>query len=146
MVVADAILAVFGFIALIFASISDFKTGEVPDWLNYSLIISGFGVRVFHSLIFSDLWYLLYGLAGFGVMFGIGLMMYYTKQWGGGDAKLFMGLGVVFTSSHLNTGNFLISFLINLVFYFIIFFNQKFLNLFIGNIQSKIVRRFFDVS
>lgn len=115
MIVADAFLAIIGLTALIFASVNDIKTREVPDWLNYGLIVSAFAVRVFHSLIFSDFWYLLYGLIGFGVMFVIGIGMYYTKQWGGGDAKLVMGLGIVFASSHLNMNNLLISLLINII-------------------------------
>lgn len=115
MVVADALLAVFGFVALIFASIHDFKTREVPDWLSYSLIVAGFSTRIFHSLVFWDWWYLLYGLIGFGAMFVIGLIMYYTKQWGGGDAKLIMGLGIVFASSPFNGQNFLIVFWINIL-------------------------------
>lgn len=98
MFVADVILVVLGFVALVFASVNDVRTREVPDWLSYGLIVSGFGVRVFHSLVFSDIWYLLYGLIGFGVMLVIGLVMYYAKQWGGGDAKLVMGLGVAFAS------------------------------------------------
>lgn len=114
MVVTDALLAIFGFVALIFASVHDVKTREVPDWLSYSLIVSGFGIRIFHSLVFSDFWYLLYGLIGFGAMFIIGLVMYYARQWGGGDAKLIMGLGVVFASPFYD--KFLISsFLVNIV-------------------------------
>lgn len=98
MLAADVILVVLGFVALVFASVNDVRTREVPDWLSYGLIVSGFGVRIFHSLVFSDIWYLLYGLIGFGVMLVIGLVMYYAKQWGGGDAKLVMGMGVAFAS------------------------------------------------
>ena len=117
MIVADTFLMVIGFVALIFASVHDFKTREVPDWLSYSLIVSGFSVRIFHSLVVSDIWYFLYGLIGFGVMFVIGLVMYFTKQWGGGDAKLIMGLGVVFASSPFNGQNFLIGFLVNILIF-----------------------------
>ena len=35
-------------------------------------------------------------MIGFGAMFLLGVIIYYTKQWGGGDAKLLMGLGAVF--------------------------------------------------
>ncbi len=117
MIIADALLIVMGFIALVFASVNDIKTREVPDWLSYSLIISGFGVRIFYSLVFQDFWYLLYGLIGFGFMFLIGLVMYYTKQWGGGDAKLLMGLGVAFASSSFDSNNLLVGFLANVIIF-----------------------------
>ncbi|MBL7100415.1 MAG: prepilin peptidase [Nanoarchaeota archaeon] len=115
MVVADIILTAIGLSALVFASVHDIKTREVPDWLSYSLIVSGFGIRLVHSLVFSDFWYLFYGLLGFGVMFAVGLLMYYSKQWGGGDAKLIMGLGVVFASSSFDGQNFLVGFWINVL-------------------------------
>ena len=115
MIATDILLTAIGLTALIFASINDIRTREVPDWLSYSLIASGLGIRFIHSFIFNDIWFSLYGLIGFGVMFSIGFVMYYTKQWGGGDAKLIMGLGVVFVSPYLNIQNFLVSFLINLL-------------------------------
>ena len=115
MISTDILLMILGLAALIFASINDIKTREVPDWLSYSLIVSGFGIRIFHSMIFNDFWYLLNGMIGFGVMLVIGLLMYYFKQWGGGDAKLIMGLGVVFASSPFNGNSFLIGFWINIL-------------------------------
>ncbi|MBU4502124.1 MAG: A24 family peptidase [Nanoarchaeota archaeon] len=115
MILSDMLLMIIGFVALIFASVHDLKTREVPDWLSYSLIISGFGIRLIYSLLFLDFWYIGYGLIGFIIMVIIGLIMYYTKQWGGGDAKLIMGLGVVFASSPFNGENFLIGFWINIL-------------------------------
>lgn len=94
---------------LSFASITDLKTREVPDWLSYSLIAIGFGLRLLYSLSFNEWYYLLYGLIGFSIMFGIGTVMYMARQWGGGDAKLAMGLGVVFATSFKDY------FLINLI-------------------------------
>lgn len=112
---ADIVLMIVGLVALIFASLTDLKTREVPDWLNYGLIASGFGIRLLHSVTFGDWWYLLYGLIGFGIMLIIGFMMYYARQWGGGDAKLAMGLGVVFATSPTDGESFLIGFWINLL-------------------------------
>lgn len=117
MIVADSLLMVLGFTALSFASVHDFRTREVPDWLSYGLIISCFGVRIFHSLVFNDLWYLLYGLIGFGIMLILGLIMYYSKQWGGGDAKLVMGLGLAFSSNLFSEKSFLIGFVVNVLIF-----------------------------
>ncbi len=91
-------LLVIAFIALVFASIVDIKTREVPNWLSYSLIIIGLGSRLIYSLILSDFSFILYGLLGLAVFFVFANFMYYTKQWGGGDGKLLMGLGAMFGS------------------------------------------------
>lgn len=82
-------------IALLVGSYTDIKTREVPDWLNYSVIAMGFGMRAVYSLFEMDMMILLEGLVGFIVMFGIGYLMYYTGQWGGGDTKMLGGLGAV---------------------------------------------------
>ena len=92
----DYILVLIGVVGLIFASICDIKTREVPDWLNYSLIISGLSLRGIYSLNLWDFSYFLDGLIGFGLFFLLGVALYYSKQWGGGDAKLLMGIGALF--------------------------------------------------
>ncbi len=89
-------LVVVAFIWILFATITDLKTREVPNWLNYSLIAIGLGTRTIYSFITKDFSYILYGLIGFGIFLIVGNIMYYTKQWGGGDSKLLMGLGAVF--------------------------------------------------
>jgi Flp pilus assembly protein protease CpaA len=156
MIVADALLMVLGFTALVFSSVNDIKTREVPDWLSYGLIVSCFGVRIFHALIFSDLWYLLDGLIGFGIMLILGLVMYYTKQWGGGDAKLVMGLGIAFSSNLFNWNNFLIGFLINVLIFgalyglgwsiYLAFKNRKdFVKSFVKNFNERRRIRIFSL-
>ena len=94
--VIEAILLGLTLIALIFATISDIKIREVPDWLSYSLIAVALSLKAIHSLIYKEINIFLLGLLGFGIFFAIANIMYYTKQWGGGDAKLLMGLGTIF--------------------------------------------------
>ena len=95
-------------ISLIIASITDIKTREVPDWLNYGLIVFGLGSRLIYSIALSDFSFFLYGLTGFLVFFIIANIMFYSAQWGGGDSKLLMGLGAViglnfnFTNNSIN--------------------------------------------
>jgi Flp pilus assembly protein protease CpaA len=96
--ITDIILVSTGLIWVIAASIFDIKTREVPDWLSFSLIAIGLGIRGIHSLFYWDYNYILYGLIGLILFFIIGNIMYYTKQWGGGDSKLLMGLGAIFGS------------------------------------------------
>ena len=83
---------------LLLATISDIKTREVPDWLSYAFIAFAFFVKGIHAILYQDKTFFFLGLLGFGISFGIANLMYYTKQWGGGDAKVLMGLGIVFIS------------------------------------------------
>jgi prepilin signal peptidase PulO-like enzyme (type II secretory pathway) len=91
----DLIIVTIVLIALIFASISDIKTKEVPDWLSYGLIIIGITIFIFKSIHENSFSPILNSLLGLMIFFAIGSIMYYSKQWGGGDAKLLMGLGAI---------------------------------------------------
>ncbi len=110
----DLILIAIGMLGLLISSITDIKTYEVPDWVSYSMIASGLGIRLIYSIIEASWYYFLYGLLGFGVMFVFGNLMYYTKQWGGGDSKLVMGLGALFATSNLYE-NFLFGIITNIL-------------------------------
>ncbi|MEK6932751.1 MAG: A24 family peptidase [Nanoarchaeota archaeon] len=92
----DVLLFIIALVWLIFASASDLKTREVPDWLSYSLIIIGFGNALLKSLILGDIKFLFYSLAAFSLVFLFSALLYYTKQWGGGDVKLIAGLVTLF--------------------------------------------------
>ena len=108
------IIASIAIIALIIASITDLKKREVPDWLNFSLIPLGLGIRLIWSLINNDYSFIISGIIGFAVFFVIALIMFYTGQWGGGDSKMLMGLGALL-GLEFNINSDLISFLINTV-------------------------------
>lgn len=102
--------------ALIIASISDLKTREVPDWLNYGLIFAALGIRTIFS--FSYGWEIIVsGLLGLAACFILANIFYYSKQWGGGDSKLLMGIGtsigisLPFSGSSLNLALFLLGLL-----------------------------------
>ncbi|MEW6063282.1 MAG: A24 family peptidase [Nanoarchaeota archaeon] len=92
----DLILVIAALFWTLFATVSDIKTREVSDWLNYSLIAIGLGLRFIYSAVNSEWMFFIYGLIGFFSFFVIGSVFYYTKQWGGGDAKLLMSYGAVF--------------------------------------------------
>jgi Flp pilus assembly protein protease CpaA len=80
---------------LIIGSVTDLRTREVPDWINYGLIVSGFGCALIATIINWQIGYLLRSLLGFGFFLVIALLMYYTGQWGGGDSKMIMGIGAL---------------------------------------------------
>ena len=110
----DILITSVALLALIIATITDLKSKEVPDYLSYLLIALGFSYRIFYSILNYDLYYFLYGLLGFGVTFLIGVCLYYSRQWGGGDTKLLMGLGIIFaTPPYFIQEKF---FLLNLIF------------------------------
>ncbi len=82
-------------VVLTYASIEDIKTREVPDWLSFSFIAAGIGLGIVKSAAELSIAPLLFSLAGLGVGLAIGVLMFYTGQWGGGDSKILMGLGAM---------------------------------------------------
>ena len=89
----DLILAFVVVLVLFISSIIDIKTREVPDELSLGLIIFAVILKVIQAY-FSGWGILMASLIGFAVFLGISLVMYYSRQWGGGDAKLFMAIGI----------------------------------------------------
>jgi len=85
-------LAVF---LCLLGSLTDIKTREVPDWLNYAGIVIGIGIHAIGAVMLWNGWLLAESLLGFGFAFGIGALMYYTGQWGGGDSKVLMAVGAL---------------------------------------------------
>ena len=105
------------FIALFIGSITDLKTREVPDRVNYGLIFSGLGLNLLFSIIYSSSYYIINSIIGLAVFFGIAYIMFYAGQWGGGDSKILMGLGaMVGIDVGFKTPQFLLGFFINALF------------------------------
>ncbi|MBW2980681.1 A24 family peptidase [Candidatus Woesearchaeota archaeon] len=109
----DIIIYSVCIIGLIIAAITDIKTREVPDWLNFSLIAAGIGLNLLFTVILHDYKYIINSIAGFLAFFIIALIMFYTGQWGGGDSKIIMGLGALVGLDLSFKGRVLIDFLIN---------------------------------
>lgn len=93
--VLDYLLYGMAFLGLFVGSFSDLKTREVPDWVSYSMIFGGLGLRLIFSLANFEWMIFFEGLIGFIVFVVLAYLIYYFGQWGGGDAKLLMGLGAV---------------------------------------------------
>ncbi len=83
------------FLVLLIASYTDIKTREVPDWINFGLIGTGFGISMLFSVIYWNLNFIISSVVGFTLFFVLAWVMFYTGQWGGGDSKILMGLGAV---------------------------------------------------
>ena len=104
-------------IVLLIGSITDLKTREVPDWVNYGLISAGIGLNLLFTVIYQTPSFIINSLVGLIIFFGIAYLMFYMGQWGGGDSKMIMGLGAAIG---INVGSFssefLFGFLINALF------------------------------
>ncbi len=103
------------FIFLFLASIFDIKTREIPDWLNYGVIALALAYRLVWSLVAWEFSFVLEGLFGFGIALAIACLLFYTGQWGGGDAKSLMGVGALLGFLPSLNNNFS-GFLVNLIF------------------------------
>lgn len=105
------------FLALLVGSVTDLKTREVPDWINYGLIISGIGLNLLFSAIYSDSSFIINSIVGLAIFFGIAYIMFYAGQWGGGDSKMLMGLGAVIgIDAGFGAPQFLAGFFVNVLF------------------------------
>ncbi|MBU0461610.1 MAG: A24 family peptidase [Nanoarchaeota archaeon] len=107
-------------IALLIGTYTDFKVREVPDWISYGMIFAGLGLRSIFSLVYWDWHMIVDGLLGFGMFLLLAFVMFYAGQWGGGDAKVLMGLGALL-GVQLSPDTFLLGFLINTVLFGSIF-------------------------
>lgn len=91
----DLVLLSIAFVALVIGSITDIKTREVPDWINFGLIFAGIGIRALYSIFTFDWMFLAYGITGLIVFVVIAYVMFYAGLWGGGDSKMLMGVGAL---------------------------------------------------
>jgi len=90
----------FGFFLLLtaftgsmLASIWDLKTTEIPDEIPYTMMVIGLLIHSIESFLMWDyIPFLQSCVAGLSLL-GLGLLMYYTGQWGGGDAKILSAIG-----------------------------------------------------
>ena len=115
--ILDVVIYSLVLVALVIASWNDIKTREVPDWLNYSLIAAGLGIRTIFSIVHASPTYILEGILGFAVFLALSLLLFYTGMWGGGDSKLLMGLGALIGISYTNFfESFMLVFFILLLF------------------------------
>lgn len=89
-------------IGLLIATLRDLQIREVPDTVSYGLIAFGILGGLILSVLERDVRIFLEHATGFLGAALIGIAMFYTRQWGGGDAKLMMGIGAVVGMSGSN--------------------------------------------
>jgi Flp pilus assembly protein protease CpaA len=92
-------LVALGLIWLVAASVCDFSSNEIPNWIWLSLIIFALGARFFYCLfkpIEAGGFGLFYqGIIGLLIFFGLANLFYYSRLFAMGDAKLMMALGAL---------------------------------------------------
>ncbi|MFH8092513.1 MAG: A24 family peptidase [Candidatus Aenigmatarchaeota archaeon] len=89
----DWILISIAFIGSFIAGLIDLKTTEIPDEIPYVMSIAGIIIHIIEAIILKSFLPIIYSfLAGLGFL-AFGFFMYYTGQWGGGDAKILSAFG-----------------------------------------------------
>jgi preflagellin peptidase FlaK len=89
----EILFLIVAFIGSVAAGLYDLKTTEIPDEIPYTMMAVGIiGGMIKSYLAWSYMPLLLSFTVGLGFL-GFGLIMYYTGQWGGGDAKILSGIG-----------------------------------------------------
>jgi len=89
-------LIIITIVFLVIASIKDIKKREVPDYLSHSLIAIGSVFVILKAIALNNYKIILGAGIVFLIFLALSLIMYYTKQWGGGDSKILMALGIIF--------------------------------------------------
>jgi len=87
-------LSIITLAVLAIASYTDLKTREVPDWISYGFLFSVIGIRAIFA-IRDGVDVLITGILGLIAGALLGMLFYYSHQWGGADTKLLMGVGTV---------------------------------------------------
>ncbi len=92
------VLLAIGICGFGLAGYLDLRYTEFPDWLPYSIIVLTLAARTLFSFLWND-WSIITNSLFFGIMFlGLGLLLYFARQWGDGDAWLLGALGFMFPS------------------------------------------------
>ena len=89
----DFVLLTVGMAGFGLAAYWDIRYTEFPDWLPYSMIILTVIAKAGISFLIDDWWILLNSLFVGALFLGLGLLLYFSKQWGDGDAWLMGAMG-----------------------------------------------------
>lgn len=128
------------------AAIEDLKTTEVPDKIPYAMAVSAVTIRLFYSLHTGDFSHLTGSLLVGAVYLAFGFLLYYSGQWGGGDAKMLAAVGVLLPSLPPEFGAtmsfpFPLAYLVNLFFFGSMY--MIFYSLVISLLHPKVAGEFF---
>ena len=120
--VADLLLLCVALVFLIFASISDIKKKEIPNWLSISLLAIALAIRGIAALTMQEASYFYWALIAAAIVYGISELLYRGMVFGGGDFRILVALAAVFATKPYFVQEsalgepFLITFFINALF------------------------------
>jgi prepilin peptidase CpaA len=77
---------------LIYAAMEDLRSRRIPNWLTFSLVLSGIAQSFMPANTISPA----FALAGFAVGFALPMALFLIGALGGGDVKLLAGVGAWF--------------------------------------------------
>ncbi len=137
------VLMAIGVIGFSAAAYMDLKTTEFPDWLPYSIILSTIGAVALFS-IFQGTGLLIETLVTGGLFLAFGLGLYFTKQWGDGDAWLLGAMGFIIPGLGISAGNAVLPYQLVVLFNFFIlsFIYLVAYSLALGFMNPKASRKF----
>lgn len=113
------VLLAIGVIGFGLAGYWDLRYTEFPDWLPYSIITSALAVRGVFAFLENDLWIIANSVVVGLVFLAFGLLLYFARQWGDGDAWLLGALGFLFPDSSGFLVNSMMPFPLTLLFNFL---------------------------
>ncbi|HIH13790.1 MAG TPA: prepilin peptidase [Nanoarchaeota archaeon] len=76
-------------------SIFDIKDRWVPDWTNYLMVFFGLAGHAIISLQANSIWPFAHSLIAVAILYGVSELLFQLGVWGGGDAKMLIGLGAL---------------------------------------------------
>ena len=88
-------LFALAFIFTTAAVVQDLKKREVANWLNFSFIAFALAYRTFYAVQNKNPNFFIFGIIGFVIFFMLAHLLYYSRAFAGGDAKLLMGYGII---------------------------------------------------
>jgi Flp pilus assembly protein protease CpaA len=120
----------------------DLKTTEIPDEIPHAMIALAVILFSIQSVIEHNYWPILNSLIAGGSLLGLGFLMYYFGQWGGGDAKILAAIGFLIpTFSSQLLFPFPLSYLINVFLVGAVY--MIFYAFVIAALNKKIIFQFF---
>jgi len=93
-------LIILGIVWIVGAVLQDLRRREVDNLWNFSLIFFALAYRLAVSIFSNNYWFVLNGILGLAIFFGLHNLFYYGRLFAGGDAKLLMALGVILPLSY----------------------------------------------
>lgn len=127
-------LAILG---LFFASITDLRSREVPDWISYTLIIFGLGSNALSAVFQKSLMPIILAATATIILYACARLLFSLSHFGGGDAKLLIALGALFGNPPMQTQTAL--FFFNLPFLAIVLLNLLIIGSLYGMLYALVI-------